>query len=827
MPTIDEGKALHRMGRIAEAEAIYRSVLARDPRQFDALHLLGLIRYQQGRAGEAHELLSQAIKLRPRSPQALAILMAALLALGRLEEALAASERLIALDPRDLDALYNRAVVLSRLRRFEDALLAFDKVLARDGGSVDAPFERGNILAALSRFDEAVACYEAVLKKAPAHPGALTNRGNALARLGRHADALACYEELLTARPGDVNALSNRGIALKDLGRYEEAIASCERALNIDPNSVAALITRGNVLAKLARYEEALASFERAAVVDPRDVDALNNRGFALTQLRRFGDALATFDRALAIDPANIGVLDNRGAALLAMSRFEDALATFDRALALKPDDAETLYHRAHALANLGRYEEAVSAWERVLAIDPGHPHALGALAFYRLMLCDWSKAEEFETKLKRALEDERAVVEPFTLLAYPIGPADQLRHTRRFVRHRIPAVPQLIPVPRERSAGRLKIAYLSSSFNRHPTGWQIAELFELHDRQRFEVLGISYGPDDGSEIRARLAKAFDQFHDVALHGDREVAQLLLDLDVDIAVDLKGHTEQARPAILAYRPAPIQVSYLGYTATMGVDFIDYILADRVALPFDQQHHYSEKIVHLPDSYWVNDSKRSVAEDVPSRGLAGLPEDGFVFCCLNNSYKLTPQFFDVWMRLLRQVEGSVLWLLGTSEAATRNLRNEASARGVDPSRLVFAPKTEISKHLARHRLADLFLDNLPVNAHTAASDALWVGLPVLTCIGESFVGRVAASLLSAVGLPELVTRSLDEYEALALKLATDPALIAPMRQRLEGNRKTCPLFDTDRLRRDIERAYVTMWEIARRGEPPRSFAVDAI
>src|SRR5262252_11232573 len=679
---------------------------SRDPRQFDALHLLGLIRYQQGRAGEAHELLSQAIKLRPRSPQALAILVAALLALGRLEEALAASERLIALDPRDLDALYNRAVVLSRLRRFEDALLAFDKVLARDGGSVDALFERCNMLAALSRFDEAAACYEAVLKKAPAHPGALTNRGNALARLGRHADAIACYEALLAVRPSDVNALSNRAIALKDLGRYEEAMASCERALKIDPNSVAALITRGNVLAKLSRYEEALASFERAAAVDPRDVDALNNRGFALTQLRRFSDAFAAFDRALAIDPANIDVLGNRGAALLAIDRFEDALATFDRALALKPDHAETLYLRGHALANLARYEEAVSAWERVLAIDPGHPHALGALAFYRLMLCDWSKAEEFEAKLKRALEDERAVVEPFTLLAYSIGPADQLCHTQRFVRHRLPAVPRLIPVPSERSAGRLKIAYLSSSFKRHPTGWQIAELFELHDRNRFEVLGISYGPDDGSQIRAGLVKAFDQFHDVVLRGDREVAQLLLDLDVDIAVDLKGHTEQARPAILAYRPAPIQVSYLGYTATMGGDFIDYILADRVALPFDQQQHYSEKIVHLPDSYWVNDSKRSVAKEVPARGLAGLPEDGFVFCCLNNSYKLTPQFFDVWMRLLRQVEGSVLWLLGTSEAATRNLCNEASARAVDPSRLVFAPKSEMPKHLARHRLADL-------------------------------------------------------------------------------------------------------------------------
>jgi protein O-GlcNAc transferase len=826
MQTIEQAKALHRMGRIAEAEAVYRSVLARNPREFDALHLLGLIRYQQGRPSEAHALLSQAIKLRPRSPQALSVLMASLLALGRLDEALAACDRLIAIDARDIDALFNRGVVLSRLRRFADALLAFDKVLARDPGSVDALFERGNVLAALSRFGEAATSYEALLQRAPAHFGALTNLGNALERLGRYVEALASYDRLLAARPNDVNALSNRGITLKNLGRYDEAMASCERALTIDPNSIAALITRGNVLAKLARYEEALASFDRAVAIDPRDVDALNNRGFALTQLRRFGEALATFDRALTIDPRNIGVLDNLGAALFAMNRFEEALAIFDRALALKPDDTETLYHRGHALANVGRYDKAVIAWERVLAVEPSHLHALGALAFYRLMLCDWRDAKEFDARLKRALDDERAVIEPFTLLAYSIGPADQLRHTRRFVRRRIPAVPQLVQTSRARSAGRLKIAYLSSSFNRHPTGWQIAELLERHDRTRFEVLGVSYGPDDGSEIRARLVKAFDQFHDVVLRADREVAQLLFDLDVDIAVDLKGHTEQARPAILSYRPAPIQVSYLGYTGTMGVDFIDYILADRVVLPFDQQQHYSEKIVHLPDCYWVNDSKRSVADGVAPRALAGLPEAGFVFCCFNNSYKLTPQLFDIWMRLLRQVEGSVLWLLQTSEAATRNLCDAANARGVDPSRLVFAPKAEISRHLARQRLADLFLDNLPVNAHTAASDALWVGLPVLTCMGESFIGRVAASLLGAVGLPELVTRSLDEYEGLALKLATDPVLIASVRQKLDANRKTSPLFDTDRLRRQIEHAYMTMWDIAQRGEPPRSFAVDA-
>jgi predicted O-linked N-acetylglucosamine transferase (SPINDLY family) len=826
MQVLDQAKMLHQMGRVAEADAAYRAVLARDPRQFDALHLLGVLRYQQGRPQEARDLLSQAVKIEPRSLQVLSVLMAVHLALGRPEEALTACDRIVAIEPRDLNALYNRAILLSRLGRFEVALPAFDSVLARDGGNVDALFERGNVLAALSRFDAAADAYGLVLKKVPAHLGALTNRGNALAKRGRYVEALASYDQALAANGNDVNTLNNRAVALKELGRYDEAMTTSERILRLDANAIPALITRGNILMRLARYEEALASFERVLASQPRDVDALNNRGLAFTHLRRFGEALASFDRALAVDPSHAGALDNRGAAFFVAGRFAEALADFDRALALKPGDADTLDHRGHALANLGHYEDAVATWRKALAIDPCHASALSGLAFYRLMICDWSDLAAFTSELRRMLDEGRAEAEPFTMLAYALSPAEQLRHTQRFVHRRMPSVTRLPAIAKVRSQRRIKVAYLSSSFNRHPTGWQIAELFELHDREQFEVLGISYGPDDGSDIRARLVKAFDQFHDVVLRNDQEVARLLRDLDVDIAVDLKGHTEQARPAILAYRPAPIQVSYFGFTATMGVDFIDYILADRVVLPFEQQQHYSEQVVHLPDSYWVNDSKREVATEVPSRRAVGLPEDGFVFCCFNNSYKITPEVFDVWMRVLQQVEGSVLWLLQTSEAGLRNLRNEARARGIDPSRLVFAPKAELSQHVARHRLADLFLDNLPVNAHTAASDALWVGLPVLTCAGDSFIGRVAASLLTAAGLPELVTRNLEEYEALALKLARDPDLLAALRQRLADTRATFPLFDTARRCRHIERAYTTMSEMSRRGEPPRSFAVES-
>jgi predicted O-linked N-acetylglucosamine transferase (SPINDLY family) len=383
---------------------------------------------------------------------------------------------------------------------------------------------------------------------------------------------------------------------------------------------------------------------------------------------------------------------------------------------------------------------------------------------------------------------------------------------------------------PRARAAdhgGRIRLAYLSADFRHHATAYLVAELFELHDRDRFEVIGISFGADDRSEVRARLVRAFDRFHDVSSTSDREVASLMQELEVDIAVDLKGHTEGARLPILAARPAPLQVSYLGYPSTMGADFIDYVVADQVVLPLDQQPFYPEKIVHLPECYQVNDSKRRIASRIPARRELGLPEDAFVFCCFNNNWKINAAMFDIWMRLLRAVDGSVLWLFRSNDLATANLRAEAKARGIDPARLVFAPFLDLPDHLARLKRADLFLDTLPCNAHTTASDSLWAGLPVLTCVGHTFAGRVAASLLNCVGLPELVTNDLDEYEALALRLARDPPLLQSIRRRLEQNRLSAPLFDTDRFRRHIEAAYTTMWEMHRRGESPRSFRVEPI
>jgi predicted O-linked N-acetylglucosamine transferase (SPINDLY family) len=390
-----------------------------------------------------------------------------------------------------------------------------------------------------------------------------------------------------------------------------------------------------------------------------------------------------------------------------------------------------------------------------------------------------------------------------------------------------MPVLPQPLWTGQTWRHDKLRIAYLSADFKSHATAFLMAELFERHDRSRFEVIAISFGVDDRTETRQRLVVAFDQFHDVRTKSDTEVAGLLCDLEVDIAIDLKGYTQDSRPEILAYRPAPIQVSYLGYPATMGAPFMDYIIADKIVAPFEHQPFFAEKIAQLPDSYQVNDTKRKIAARLLTRRELGLPEQSFVFCSFNNNWKIAPDVFDVWMRLLHRIEGGVLWLLGDNAGAERNLRNEAQRRGIDPSRLVFAGRLSPEEHLARHRLADLFLDTLPCNAHTTASDALWAGLPVLTCLGGAFAGRVAGSLLNAAGLPELIAANLDDYEALALKLACEPAQLAAIRTRLSAQRDTCALFNPPRFARHIESAYTTMWEIWQRGEAPKGFGVAPI
>jgi len=854
--------ASHRAGNFADAERFYKTVLGERPDQFDALLYFGVFETQRGRFEEAHRLICRAIDVNPQSPEAHSSLGNALHALERFEEALVSYDKALAIKPGYASALNSRGAALAALNRLPEAIASYDRALSIKPDYADALSNRGVALEALNRLDQAIASYDRALAINPQHVLALNNRGNSQQRLKRYEDALQSYDKALAINPHYVDALNNRGNALRALERPEEAIASydqalairpeyaaalnhrakalhalkrdeealasCESALRIEPDLADAWINRGAALEALERHGDALGSYDKGLVIQPDSTQALNSRGEVLIRLTRYQDALDSYNKALAINPDYADALNGRGAALQALNRHDEALVSYEKALTIKPDFVHALYNRGNALQRLNRHQEALASYEKALAIDPTHPYARWMLVFEKMHCCEWTDREgDLRWVMCEAQAEEHIGGSAFVVLSISDSPQNQLSLANAYVRGHSPAARTALWGQERYAHDRIRLAYLSADFCEHPVGFAIAELIERHDRSKFDTIGISFQFAPNSDMQARLRRAFGTFIDVKDKSDVEVASLLRDREIDIAIDLNGLTDGARTGIFALRPTPIQVNYLGYPGTLGADYMDYILADRVVIPKEHYSHYSEQVVWLPDSYLPNDPTRCIAQSIPSRAQLGLPAKGFVFCAFTNSYKITPTVFAIWLRLLGRVEGSVLWLRESNRAAMNNLRREATLRGVAPERLVFAGHVELADHLARHRLADLFLDTLPYNAHTTASDALWAGLPVLTCLGTTFAGRVAGSLLNAIGLPELITHSLQEYEALAFKLATDGKTLSEIKQKLGRNRETFPLFDTDRFRRHIEAAYASMWERHQRGETPASFAVDPI
>jgi protein O-GlcNAc transferase len=632
---------------------------------------------------------------------------------------------------------------------------------------------------------------------------ALYNQAQAAQKAGQLAQAEQAYRQILAQAPLP-EVMVNLGNVLAAQNRRDEALANFDKALAARPDLFEALYNRANLLLELKRPEDALQNYDRAVALRPEFVSSWNNRGTALRTLQRLDEALASFSRATTLSPTHGNAATNVAIVLWDLGRLEEALAAADRALAIAPNFADALYIKANVLRDLKRLNEALAHFEQTLATNPAHQHALTGAAQMALSLCDWERVETLRPRVMDNAANGPAVIQPFVLLGYSDDAGLQRRCAENYVRRTVPARPALSSARAKHD--RIRLAYLSADFHQHPTAQLLAELFEHHDRARFEVTGVAFGPDDGSALRGRMRQAFDHFEDVRGKSDAEVAAWLKAREIDIAVDLNGHTAGARTGIFAYRPAPVQVNYLVYPGTIGADFIDCVLADRMVLPADQQAFFREKIVHLPNCYQANDATATL-RPAPSRSDAGLLTKGFVFCCFNAGWKITRPLFDIWMRLLAQTADSVLWLLDGPHAP--NLRTQAQARGMYPSRLIFAPKLPPEQHLARHQLAGLFLDTLPYNAHTTCSDALWAGVPVVTCYGNAFPGRVAASLLKAIDLPELVTTRLEDYEALALELAANPALLKATREKLARNRLTTPLYDSERFRKNIEAAYEAM------------------
>jgi predicted O-linked N-acetylglucosamine transferase (SPINDLY family) len=785
-PALQQAWALYGRGEWRSAEPLCRSLLGSQPRHFGALTLLGIIAAQTCRADEAAALLGQAAGVAAH----------------------------------DATAHNNYGNALRELGRQAQALHSYDRALALQHDYPEAHYNRALTLHALGRHQEALAGYGRALALKPEYAAAYNNRGVTLREMGRLDEALRDFDQSVVLDPQNAGAYNNRGVTLQQQGRLEEAVASYARALALSPNDADALRNQGSALFQSGALAAAADSYRRALRLDPADAQAHNGLGLVLVLAGEPAAALESFEHAVAADPGHTQAHFHLGNMLRERGQLERALESYDRALAARPDHAETYNYRGVVLHELGRAQESLASYTRALQLSPTMPGLHGVWLGAKMQVCDWNGLDAEISRLTANADGAT----PFCTLTLVDSPAVQRRAAGSWAERTLPASRPLPPVRRRERGGRIRVGYYSADFYRHATVILAVELFAGHDRSKFETVAFRFGSHPDDDVTHSLRGAFDRFIDVRERSDLDIARLSRELGIDIAVDLKGFTQHGRWGIFAHRAAPLQINYLGFPGTMGAPYIDYLVADRILIPEDARRHYAEKIVYLPDSYQVNGRGRRMAERCWSRAQLGLPIQGFVFACFNNVYKITPEMFDVWMRVLARVEGSVLWLMDGGEVAAANLRVAAAARGVDAARLVFAPRMRLPEHLARHRAADLFIDTLPCNAHTTASDALWAGLPVVTQAGESFASRVAASLLTAVGLPELVTTSAAEYESLLVSLAMDPARLAQVRARLEHNRLHGPLFDVQRYTRKLENAYEQMYERAQAGLAPEDIHV---
>ena len=668
------------------------------------------------------------------------------------------------------------------------------------------------------KIDQAESIYRQLLELDPKNSDALRLLGLIAYQTGNYQVAVDMIGMAIEINPNVASFHLNQGIVFQELKQWDAAVASYNSAIALKPDYAEAYCNRGNALKELKQLDVAVDSYDKAIALKPELMEAYYNRGISLKELNQTDAAIASYDRAIALKPDYVEAHCNRGNALKELRQFEAAVASYERAIALRPDYAEAFYNRGVSQQELKQLGNAVASYEQANRLKPDYEYLDGIRQHIKMLMCDWQDFESNVLDLTEKIRLKKRVSPCFHVLSLPINPYDLRAVAELWSEDKYPYNSSLGPISKITSKSKIRIGYYSADFRVHPVSFLTVGLFEHHDKSRFELIAFSMSAVVNDEIRERISKSFDQLIDVTSMSDKEVEVLSRKLGVDIAVDLGGHTQNCRTGIFSFRAAPIQLSYIGFLGTMGAKYYDYLIADKTIIPVKSQVYYSEKIVYLP-SYQVNDSKQEIPSIALSRQALNLPSSGFVYCCFNANYKITPSTFDGWMRILNSVPESVLLLYTDINVASENLKLEAHKRGVNPERLIFGEKLMRSQYLARFRSADLFLDTLPYNAGATASDALWAGLPVLTCTGESFASRYAASMLFAIGLPELVTETSTEYEELAIELATNPVKLKGIKDKLESNRLTTPLFNTALFAEHIEIAYTKMYERYQANLPP--------
>lgn len=783
--------SMHKKNELKEAKKIYEDILKIEPDNFSALQLLGSLSAQINDNETALKLLEKAKNLNSSFPP----------------------------------IHNNYGGVLKNLNRLSDALDSYDKAIKLNPNYEEAYLNRGGILHTLGKYEEALKSYHRAIEIKTNYPEAYLNIGNTLKELNKIDMALESYKKALELKQDFDIALYSIGNLYLDQCMYDQAIQNYNNAINFNPHFAEAYLNRGSAFEKMNRHIEALSSYKKALEIKPNFADAYYNSGVVQTKLYQFNDAIDSFNKALFYKKNYAEALNNKGFVLKQLGNFEEALECYHGATNMRQNYAEAYYNLATVNQYLRNFKEAIQNYEKAISINPNLDWLLGDFIHAKMQICDWQNLQENLKKLIICINNGDKVITPFAALS--IFDDSALHHmvAKRYVEEKFPIDNTLGKISKYIKKNRIRIGYFSGDFYNHAVSILIAELFELHNRDIFEIYGFSLSSSENDSMKNRIKNSFDQFYEVGEKNDLEIARLSRKVEIDIAIDLGGFTSKERVGIFALRAAPIQLQYIGYLGTMAASYYDYLIADKTILPKKIQKNFSEKIIYLP-SFQVNDRKKIVSDRQFCKSELGIHESSFVFCCFNNNYKITPEIFVIWMQILREVSNSILFLYADNLVVKNNIQNEAKKNGVNPDRLVFAERISKEDYLARYKCSDLFLDTSPYNAGVTASDALWMGLPVLTMIGNSFPSRMAASILMAIGAPELITHNLHEYKNLAIELAKNKSKLNEIKVKITQNYLEKPLFNTPLFTKNIEQAYQTIYERHYGNLSPENLIIDA-
>ncbi len=852
------GGAFHEIGVLDESVQSYLKSLMIEPDYAEAHNNLGNVYRQQKLLDKAVNSYMRAISINPNYVEAHYSIGLVFQDLGQTDSMISHIEKVLTIKPDFVEAHNHLGIALKSNGQLDDAIFSYKNALAIQPKNIEVHNNLGNAYKDKGLIDEAISSYKTALKINPNLPLLNINLGNALKeldqldeatasyekaiiidsnnaeaynylgivlnKLGRTDDAMASYEKAININPNNAEAYNNLGIVLNTIGRLDDAIASYEEALVINPNYTDSYNNLGIVLKKIGRLDDAISSYEKAVKINPNDADTYNNLGIAFADLGRLDDAIASYEKALIINPKYAETYNNLGIIFLKLNRLDDAQKYNEKAIKLKSNFAEAYAAKGRIYTELKQLNKALACLEKVKVINPSLAYNLGAILNVKMNLCHWDDLPKLLVELKKKINNNEEVIVPFDLLGLVDDPELQGKASIIYASEQFPKNLSLPSLGAYKNHKKIRIGYFSADFKLHPVATLTAELYETHDRNSFEIYAFSFGPNTNDEMNLRIKAGVDHFYDVREKSDKEVVCFARSLEIDIAIDLGGYTADSRTGIFAMSAAPIQASYIGVLATMGAKYYDYLVAGESMIPKENQKYYTEKIVYLP-SYQVNDSKESLPDLTYTRDDFKLPNNVFIYCCFNSTYKFNPGIFDSWARILKAVKKSVLFVAVDEEEIKLNLIKEISQRGIDFKRLIFGGRIPRPEYLARFKVADLFLDTRPYNAGTTASDALRMGLPVITLEGQSFNSREAASVLNSLEMPELITTSEDEYESLAIELALNPSKLKAIKDRLTVNLSTAPLYNTSLFTKNLEIAYRQMFDRGQKGLKPEHIYVD--